>query len=278
MKLINYMIVLVALSMLVGCAKQQKNGDMQISYKINEKEDVINSHGIIVKNREKLDAFINKTNSTQRVVHYTIEGDPIFNDLTYKDNKYEMRNDTTKDKFGSPLVKTCTCAKLERNETDKFLKYTLSGCDGDRKEIEVLQIPFDVENQDTFEFDLRYGVNQKNEINTINNNIVKDLQNGEVTEVSDFHFNKEDRQKIYKEMVLANYLGDKELSNKCNRNPYVSYDLTVHINSGKRHYHWTECDSNEDGKMMTKLANAIIEIVQANDIYKQLPAVKGQYL
>lgn len=277
MKLSNIIIVVIALSMIVGCSKQQTNGEKEISYKIDEKEDVINSHGIIVKNREKLDAFINKKSSSQRVAHYTIEGDPIFNDLKYNDNKVEMRYDTTRDKFGAPVVKTYTCAKLERNETDTFLKYTLSGCDGDRKEIEVLQIPFDVEKQDVFEFDLRYGVNQKNEINTINKKLVKDLQNGEVTEISDFQFNIEDRQKIYKEMVLANYLGEKQLSNQCNRKPYVSYDLTVNINSGNRYYHWTECDMGEDGKMMTKLAKAIIDIVQAKDIYKQLPAVKGNY-
>lgn len=277
MKLSNLIIVVMALSMIVACSKQQTNGEKEISNKINEKEDVISSHGIIVKNREKLDAFINKTSSTQRVVHYTIEGDPIFNDLKYNDNKFEMRYDTTKDKFGAPVVKTYTCAKFERNETDKFLKYTLTGCDGDRKEIEVLQIPFDVEKQDIFEFDLRYGVNQKNEINTINKKLVKDLQNGEVTEVSDFQFIIEDRQKIYKEMVLANYLGEKKLSSQCNRKPFVSYDLTVNINSGNRHYHWTECDNSEDGILMTKLAKAIIDIVQAKDMYKQLPAVKGQY-
>jgi 5-enolpyruvylshikimate-3-phosphate synthase len=79
MKLSNIISVVMALSMIVGCSKQQTNGGKEISYKINEKEDVINSLGIIIKNREKLDAFINKKGSSQRVVHYTIEGDPIFN-------------------------------------------------------------------------------------------------------------------------------------------------------------------------------------------------------
>ena len=72
MKLSNIISVVMALSMIVGCSKQQTNGGKEISYKINEKEDVINSHGIIIKNREKLDAFINKKGSSQRVVHYGV--------------------------------------------------------------------------------------------------------------------------------------------------------------------------------------------------------------
>lgn len=263
-------LVLLALSMIAGCSNH-------FNYKINRTEDVIDSHGITVYNLEKLDAFIHQTNSTQRVVHYTIEGDPIFNDLSYNDNKVIMRYDTTQDKNGAPEIKTYTCAKLEKAETDTLLEYTLTGCDGDRGEIEVLQIPFDVMKQDRFEFDLKYGVNQKNEINTINQELVKDLQNGTVAEVSDFQLSNENRQQIYKEMVLANYLGEKQLSTRCNRKPYVGYDLMVSINGGSRHYQWTECDISKDGRQMTELAKAVIDIVQAEDVYKQLPAVKGYY-
>lgn len=44
MKLSNIIIVVIALSMIVGCSKQHTNGEKEISYKIDEKEDVINSH------------------------------------------------------------------------------------------------------------------------------------------------------------------------------------------------------------------------------------------
>ncbi|WP_405176025.1 DUF4362 domain-containing protein [Paenibacillus sp. FSL H8-0261] len=271
-------ILLIFIALIVtGCFNQPSNGKDKFTTTINEQEDVINSHGMIVKNLKKLDAFIQNKAGKQRVVHYTIEGDPIFNDLKYTDQGIEMRHDNSEDTFGSPQVTTYTCQNLVRNETDKLLSYTLTGCEGEQAKIELLQIPFDVTKQDKFEFVLKYGVNQKNEINTIEKKLVKDLQNGEVVEVSDFELSEQERGQIFKEMVLANYLGEKELSTECNRKPAVSYDLSVQINSGERHYQWTECQNTEDDGQMTELAQAIIKIVQAGSIYKQLPEVKGHY-
>ncbi|HBS44028.1 MAG TPA: hypothetical protein DEA91_05345 [Paenibacillus sp.] len=271
-------ILLIFITLIItGCFNLPSNGEDKFTTTINEQEDVINSHGMIVKNLKKLDAFIQNKAGTQRVVHYTIEGDPIFNDLKYTDQGIEMRLDNSEDTFGSPQVTTYTCQNLVRNETDKLLSYTLTGCEGEQAKIELLQIPFDVMKQDKFEFVLKYGVNLKNEINTIDMRLVKDLQNGEVASVSDFGLTEQERGQIYKEMVLANYLDEKELSTECNRKPAVSYDLTVQINNGERHYQWTECQNTEDDAQMTELAQAIIKIVQAGSIYKQLPEVKGQY-
>lgn len=264
----SILIILIALT-LTGCFNQ--------STTINEKSDVIVGLGITVENLDKLDAFIDNKSGTQRVVHYTIEGDPIFNDFKYVDQGIQMRMDTSEDKYGTPRVTTTTCQDLVRNEKDTRLSYTLTGCEGEQAEIELLQISFDVEQQDKFEFALKYGVNQKNEINSIEKKLVKDLQNGEVAEVSDFQLSAEERQQIYKEMVLSKYLGEKELSTECNRKPAVSYDLTVQNNNGEHHYKWTECKNTEDDGQMTELAQAIIMIVQAGDIYKQLPEVKGYY-
>jgi len=271
-------ILLIFITLIItGCFNQPSNGTDKFTTTINEQEDVINSHGMIVKNLKKLDAFIKNKAGKQRVVHYTIEGDPIFNDLKYTDQGIEMRHDNSEDTFGSPQVTTYTCQNLVRNETDKLLSYTLTGCEGEQAKIELLQIPFDVTKQDKFELVLKYGVNQKNEINTIEKKLVKDLQNGEVVEVSDFELSEQERGQIYKEMVLANYLDEKELSTECNRKPVASYDLSVQINSGERHYQWTECQNTEDDGQMTELAQAIIKIVQDGSIYKQLPEVKGYY-
>lgn len=260
---------------LTGCFNTQ-SGVTKFTTTIDKNKDVINSHGN-VENLDKLDAFIEDKKGSQRVVHYTIEGDPIFNDLTYTDSGIVMRYDNSEDNFGSPQVIKYACQDLVRNETDKLLSYTLTGCEGEQAKIELLQVPFDVEQQDHFAFALKYSVNQKNEINTIENKLIKDLQNGEVAEVNDFELSFQERGQIYKAMVLANYLGDKELSTECNIKPAVSYDLTVEINNGERHYQWTECQNTEDDGQMTELAQAIIKIVQAGSIYKQLPEVKGHY-
>ncbi|WP_313636935.1 DUF4362 domain-containing protein [Paenibacillus sp.] len=143
------LLIFIALT-ITGCFNQLSNGEAKFTTSINEQEDVINSHGMIVKNREKLDAFIQEKKGTQRVVHYTIEGDPIFNDLKYTDHGIEMRHDNSEDKFGSPKVTIYSCQDLVRNETDKLLSYTLTGCEGEQAKIELLQIPFDVTKQDKF--------------------------------------------------------------------------------------------------------------------------------
>lgn len=199
-ELIKASTVYLVLLVLLGCGNQasdQHNLDQQQSdpqhedqrpydYTINEVKDVIDLHGR-VSNYMKLDDFIEGRTDSQRVVRYTIEGDPIYYQVTQRNDRIELRYDTTKDKFGSPNVIVYMCDTLQKEETDTTLTYTLTGCDGEPKELNILTISYDVEAQDVFEFILKYGVNQKNEINTMDQKLVKDLQNGEVLEFSDFH-------------------------------------------------------------------------------------------
>ncbi|MDQ0062779.1 hypothetical protein J2T14_004988 [Paenibacillus harenae] len=243
---------------------------------INDTNDVIAIHNS-VSNWEKLDTFTELKPGTQRIVHYTIEGDPIFYDLKYSDSGFQLRYDTTADKFGSPSVKVYDCKGFEKSESDVELRYTLTGCQGDNDEFVVLELDYNVAEQDLFEFTLLYGITEKNEVHTAENKLVKDLQNGEVAELDDFKLTSQERGLIYKEMVLANYLAEKKLSSTCNAEPHASYDLTVRINGGERHYEWSECNSGEDNETMTKMVRKIIAIVEGKNEYKALPAVKGAY-
>lgn len=271
----SYGVLIILALLITGCFNTQ-SGEEKYSTTVDKNKDVINAHGF-VENLDRLDTFINDKKGSQRVVHFTIEGDPIFYNVTYTGQGIKLRYDNTEDKFGSAEIITYTCEDLVKKETEKQLDYTLTGCDSDPDTISLLFIPFDAEQRDKFEFTLKYGVNQKNEINTIQKKLIKDLQNGEVAEVSDFELTAQERGQIYKKMVLANYLNEKELSTECNVKPVVTYDLTVLINNGWRHYQWTECNNTKDDKQMTELAQAIIKIVQAGSIYKQLPEVKGHY-
>jgi hypothetical protein len=245
-------------------------------YDINESNDVIAMHNR-VSNWQKLDSFTDGNEGMQRVVHYTIEGDPIFYDLKYSKSDFQLRYDTSEDKFGSPLVKVYDCKGFEKRESEVALRYTLTGCKGESDEIDVLTIDYNVAEQDLFEFTLLYGITEKNEIHTAEHKLVKDLQNGEVAELSDFTLTSEERGLIYKEMVLANYLEEKKLSAACDVKPHASYNLTVRINGGERHYEWSECNSGEDNEAMTKMVQKIIAIVEGKDEFKALPEVKGGY-
>jgi hypothetical protein len=194
-------------------------------------------------------------NTSIRISHYTIEGDPIYHNIKYLSDKFELQYDTTHDKFGVGKVTTYSCGNFEKTETNTEMKYTLNGCSGEAKNIDVLYISYDVSKQDLFEFQLNYGDNQTNEINTIDMKLVKDLKNGQMLGVSDFQLNKEERQNIYKKMVLSNFLSEKKFA-ACSQKP--NYYLKVKINGAVREYNWSDCLNSEDNKVMTDLANTII--------------------
>ncbi|MFF2448215.1 hypothetical protein ACFVSW_14040 [Neobacillus sp. NPDC058068] len=53
--------------------------------------------------------------------------------------------------------------------------------------------------------------------------------------------------------------------------------MQVWINSGERHFEWSECDKSYDGQEMTELIANILEILKKNSTYQSLPEVKGHY-
>ncbi|NQX48511.1 DUF4362 domain-containing protein [Paenibacillus tritici] len=266
---------LLLLILATGCSLFESGGSSAISHKIDPEADVISSNGGGISNLDKLDNFMERGSGSQRVVHYTIEGDPVFTELRYEGGRLELSYDTTEDAFGSHEVKTYSCNELVRREEKHQLRYSLKGCEGDMGDGDLLTVSFDLGSQNTFEFVLKYGFNHGNEINTVKQSVVKDMLNGTVTEISDFSLPQADRQSIYRKLVLANYLGEKQLSTSCNLKPYESYDLTVLINSAENHYAWSECDTGRDGKVMTEAADYIIGLVEAGDSYLQLPAATG---
>jgi hypothetical protein len=243
---------------------------------VNQNEDVIYTHGR-VQNVGKLDEFMGRGSGQLRIVHYTVEGDPIFNDLSYENERVKVRRDNTQDRFGTPRVVVYSCNKLNKEETDTQMLFTLSGCDGEAEKVPLFRVSYDVGQQDTFEFDLRYGVQRKNVIDTFQNRLVKDLIIAGTAEVNDFKLTPKERQTIYKAMVLANYLEPKELSLACNVKPHGSYDLRVRINDAEHQYQWSQCDQGRDGLDMLEVANTIIEVVQARKDYQELPPAEGGY-
>ncbi|MCQ6557705.1 DUF4362 domain-containing protein [Paenibacillus mendelii] len=244
--------------------------------KMGKPGEVIDMHGN-VENIELLDSFIAGDLEQLRITHYTIEGDPIYHDLTASQEGIALRYDTTEDKFGTPKVYNYSCGRLDRSETDTSLTYTLKNCTGEYKDIVVLDIDYDLTKQDYFAFELQYGVGEKNIIDTIQGRLVKDLQSGEVTEVSDFKLGPDQMQAIYKQLKLSNFLGEKKLSNACNKDPHVSYQLQVKINGGARDFSWSECDDSRHGAQMTKIAGEMIALTTSTDLYKRLPDTKGAH-
>ncbi|WP_442598078.1 DUF4362 domain-containing protein [Neobacillus sp. D3-1R] len=278
----NFTIIVSSLLLLAGCGTNIISDGPEKTGSTITSNDIIDIHGN-VKNLERLDVFMQhlKNGETDeiRVTHYTIEGDPIYDEVIFDGKQLSITNDTTEDEFGPKERTTYTCQNIERNETNKTLEYMLIDCELEEQKGNhpLISIDYNLEAQDYFGFRLEYGVDRKNVIDTKAMELKKDLQNGEMVAVSDFQFTDSELQEIYKLIVLAGYLSEKEVSTSCQAEPLTSYKLTVWINQGMREFEWNRCDSSEDGKQMTQLVDDIVKVLKNNHIYKELPEVKGEY-
>ena len=114
--------------------------------------------GLVEMNHEKIDEFMNdvKNNNESeiRITSFTIEGDPVLNDLSYKNGIIEYIYDNSRDKHGGKNKRSYTtkCEGIEKreiigiDEQDKD-EYILTGCneiigihDPDMKEIYLLNL------------------------------------------------------------------------------------------------------------------------------------------
>jgi hypothetical protein len=278
--LVSFLLILSACGTTPTVKEQGHAGNSLNSAENNE---IINMHGN-VNHLERLDLFVKnvaaKKSDEVKITHYTIEGDPIYDAVTFDGKKLSITNDNSEDKFGSGEIFTYTCKNMTKNESDTKLEYLLIDCeasDGNSGNHPIVSIHYNLAEQDYFGFRLEFGVDRKNVIDTKNLEIVKDLQNGEMASVMDFQFSDSEMQQIYKILVLGGYLSEKQVSTQCKEKPLYSYKLKVWINQGERDFEWNRCDNSEDGKQMTKVADDIIEILKKNKTYKGLPEVKGNY-
>ncbi|MEX1031380.1 MAG: DUF4362 domain-containing protein [Paenibacillaceae bacterium] len=87
--------------------------------------------------------LIKKEPDKIRIVNYTIEGDPIFNDLNYDGNSINLQIDNSNDKHrgnGSSKIKA-KCNEIVTEE-EVSIYYTLENCDNDSpsKSIQILNV------------------------------------------------------------------------------------------------------------------------------------------
>ncbi|MCR2822582.1 DUF4362 domain-containing protein [Lederbergia panacisoli] len=219
--------------------------------------DVLNIHGSI-EGLERMKSFYdnmqNAVQSNLRIVHYTIEGAPIVTELTYNGESLEVKYDSTRDAFGSGEITTARCGNMVEEVNPTNTSYIAVDCKkGLNGMDEILEISYNVSQQDLFEFHLQYGMNKENEINT-KTNIVKKGSN-----VSDFVIPASIKQEVYKRLVFANYLTEKDLKIACESNELKNYYLKVFINGGEQELAWAACDRTPDGVKLTKIAEYIIK-------------------
>ncbi len=209
--------------------------------------DVVNMHGGI-SGLDKMENYYQQVEKQKegdlRVVSYTIEGDPIITDLAYDGKKINVTHDYTRDQYGNGAIDTFQCGKLKREENPTNLAYYLTDCEGVKGGIwGVLETSYDVNRQDVFEVELRYG-----------------LKEGEKQTIE---LNDEDKQEVYKQLVLVNYLQSKPTSDDCPKGKQVdNYLMKVKINGGNHTLNWNACGSHESSKPFTDIAEYIIHASQ----------------
>jgi hypothetical protein len=225
--------------------------------------DVLNTHGSI-EGVERIESFYDNMQkdvpSKLRIVHYTIEGDPMLTDLTYNGKALKVKEDTTRDKFGSGEIRTNSCKNMVKEENPTNTSYIAVDCkDVPFGKEMILNISYNMSQQDLFEFELKYGVKLENEANTKSNTTKKVISAKKTVKKSDFALPASVKQEVYKRLVFANYLAEKNLETTCESKDSMNYDLKVYINGAQREYRWSTCDQSPDGAELTKIAEYIIQ-------------------
>jgi hypothetical protein len=94
-------------------------------------KDVVNLHGKWSNENVWNDFVDNVKKGTSDGIHitsYTIEGDPIFQDLIFNGRSIEYTFDNTHDAYGSPMKLSSFCNAIVTSKTDNGTEYRLSGC------------------------------------------------------------------------------------------------------------------------------------------------------
>ena len=244
--------------------------------------DVLDSHGSI-EGIERMQSFYegvkNDVPSNIRIVHYTIEGDPLVTDFTYNGESLEVKHDTTRDTYGSGEVVSNRCGNMIKEVNPTNTSYIAIDCNNGRNGMEeMLEISYNMGHQDLFEFELAYGENLEEEISTLTNTIKKENSATESDINRDLVMAPGVKQEVYKRLVFANYLSTKDLDTTCKNKNEINYLLTVHINSAKREFRWNACDQSVDGVKFTNLAKYIIKQTEQKQNKKEDVTVQGYVL
>ncbi|MDQ0116271.1 hypothetical protein [Paenibacillus harenae] len=124
---------------------------------------------------------------------------------------------------------------------------------------------------------MKYGVMYKNELNTHENTFTKDLvMNGVVTTdltLSEQQMN--DIQNLMEQMDIETYRGTNEGNIM---EPSSGYQFDIQWKGKPLLVDWRGVfGDDKKAEQMRKLTQLIIGMIESNDAYKKLPAIRGGY-
>lgn len=141
--------------------------------------------------------------------------------------------------------------------------------------------PMPKEMPNDFDFSVRFGITSKNEINTYEDQVTKDLVS-EGTAKTDLALTDDEMKSIYDRMQEINILRELDLkprSTSCSQTPYSEDYWKIRVDGQTKQFHWSEehCSQGKDAKAMEELRDFIFNIVKNKDEYKNLPEAVGGY-
>ena len=132
-----------------------------------------------------------------------------------------------------------------------------------------------------FNFIFNYGVDAKNQLNTIKGQYTKDMI-PEPSITTDLILSEEDMNSIYLEMWKINILNYSESFNpesNQRQTPYQTYSIKIVIDGKEKNIDWKDenISQSEDAIKLRELFEIIKEIISQKEEYKKLPPAKGGY-
>jgi len=132
-----------------------------------------------------------------------------------------------------------------------------------------------------FNFIFSYGVNAKNQLNTLKGQFTKDMVL-EPSVTTNLKLSDEEMKSIYKEMIKINILSypDKfEPKSNMYQTPFYTYSLKIIYNSMEKNIFWEDENASKasEAVKLRKLFDNIVQLIISKDEYKKLPPAKGGY-
>ncbi|KRE93336.1 hypothetical protein ASG89_07510 [Paenibacillus sp. Soil766] len=122
-------VLLISILVLSSCSNEKYDVD-----KATAKGDVINIHGRII-NVDRFNQFLKnvegQTKSQIRITQMTIEGDPIYYDLAYNEDKLSYTYNNKADKHGDGKRLRTECTRMSSAKVERGISYSLDGCKDD---------------------------------------------------------------------------------------------------------------------------------------------------
>lgn len=165
--------------------------------------------------------------------------------------------------------------------------FVITGCQLKPKDKEglvqqyALKMPENMPEDFDFSITFGYGEINKNEINTYEDTVTKDLiVNGTAT--TNIAFDLEEKRQIYDKMKELNVMGIQDLmpvNQSCARTPYNEDVWRITVDGNLKIISWSDknCDITNDANRLLELRKFIQHMVEQKDAYQALPAAEGGY-